>query len=688
MKKKYRKLVQSAPYCIHQMDLAGNITSMNDTGLIMLGINSEDEVIDRPIFSLFSKEDREWIGEIFTDAKKGKFSEFEYTGKNGKLYLSSFVPITDTGSQITNIMSITQDITERRQSEAKLNDANIALINSQQKFQDLLTNIPGAVYRCEYDSGLTMEYISPMIREISGYSEKDFIHNKKRTYASITHPDDQQIVKDAVMAGVEKHEPYAINYRIIHKNKEIRWVYEKGQALYDSEGNVVYLDGAIFDNTESHELSEQLSYQASHDTLTGLVNRREFEKRLNRILSTSRKDKSEHALLYLDLDQFKLVNDTCGHIAGDELLHQVGILLKNEVRKRDTIARLGGDEFGVLMEHCSLKQAKRVAEKLRKTIDKYRFLWEDKHFNIGVSIGLVTIDETLGDVTDILKRADAACYAAKEQGRNRIHLYHVDDEQLSKLHGEMQWVSQINQALEEDRFSIVYQKIIPLTKGSNFNKNKFYELFINMNLNGEIISPGKFLPAAERYGIVPKIDRWMIHSSFDFFVKNRPILDSIYKISINLSGHSLSDDGFLDFVIDCFDKSGMEANKVCFEITETAAIANLARANIFIEKLKAIGCMFALDDFGSALSSFAYLKTLQVDFLKIDGFFVKDINDDPIDYAMVKSINEIGHEMGIQTIAEFVETKQILEKLKDLKVDYAQGYYLGKPEPLFEITGY
>jgi EAL domain-containing protein (putative c-di-GMP-specific phosphodiesterase class I) len=340
------------------------------------------------------------------------------------------------------------------------------------------------------------------------------------------------------------------------------------------------------------------------------------------------------------------------------------------------------------MEHCSLKQAKRVAKKLCKAVAEIRFLWEKKHFNIGVSIGLVVIDETTGDVTDILKNADAACYAAKEQGRNRIHLYHADDEQLSKQQGEMQWVSKINHALKEDRFSIVYQKILPLTKGSEFNKNKFYELLIRMNLNGEIVTPDKFLSAAERYGMVPKIDRWMIQSSFDFFVEHQDILDSISKIFINLSGHSLSDNEFLQYIIDSFNKSGMPADKICFEITETAAIANLAKANIFIEKLKIVGCAFALDDFGSGLSSFAYLRTLAVDFLKIDGFFVKNINDDPIAYAMVKSINEIGHEMGIQTIAEFVETKQILEKLKDLKIDYAQGYYLGKPEPLFEITGY
>lgn len=683
---KYRTLVETAPYCIHQMDLDGHIISMNTTGLNMLGAKNEDEVLNRPILSFYSREDRDWITKLFSDAKNGKYSEFEYIGKNGYFYLSSFIPISDARGNITRLMGITQDITERKLSEAKLSETSNALKETERKFRDLVNNIPGAVYRCKLDKDWTKEYLSPTIEKISGYPAQDFIHNRVRTYTSIIHPDDVQLVEDIVMEGVKSRQPYVINYRIIHKNGEIRWVYEKGQALYDDNENVIWLDGAVFDNTESHELSEQLSYQASHDTLTGLVNRMEFEKRLNRILTTSRKDQSEHALLYLDLDQFKVVNDTCGHVAGDELLNQLGILLNCEVRKRDTIARLGGDEFGVLMEHCSINQAKRVAENLRKVIEGYRFLWEDKYFNIGVSIGLVIIDETIGDMIDILKKADSACYAAKEQGRNRIHLYHADDEQLSKQHGEMQWVSRINRALEEDRFAIAIQKIIPLNK--NESKNKYYELLIRLNEDGEIITPGKFLSAAERYGIAHKIDRWMIQSAFDFFVNHQNILDTISKISINLSGHSLGDDNFLKFVIKSFENTKMPPGKICFEITETAAIANLSKANIFIDKLKEIGCMFALDDFGSGLSSFAYLKTLEVDFLKIDGFFVKDINDDPIDFAMVKSINEIGHEMGIKTIAEFVETEQILEKIQFLGVDYAQGYYFGKPEPIYEITGH
>ena len=560
------------------------------------------------------------------------------------------------------------------------------LKESEQKYRDLVTNFPGAVYRCANDADWTMHYISPYIYSISGYPADDFIDNTIRSFASIIHPDDTKMVADTVSVGLEQKKPYVIDYRIIDKESNIRWVYEKGQGIYSEDGELAYMDGAIFDITESHELSEKLSYQATHDVLTGLVNRSEFEHRLNRILQTIYKHNSEHALLYLDLDQFKIINDTCGHIAGDELLRQLGLLLSKEVRKRDTVARLGGDEFGVLMEHCSLKQAKRVANKLKKAIDQFRFLWEEKQFNIGVSIGLVIIDETAGDITDLLKKADAACYAAKEQGRNRIHVFKIDDKQLAKQYGEMQWVNLINRALEENTFFLAFQAVIPLKNSKSKTKYDRFELLIRMKLDDKIILPGKFLPAAERYGLATKIDQWVITTAFVHFSKNKELLDATVEISINLSGQSISDDKFLEFVKKAFIEHKIPQDKICFEITETAAIANLAKANIFIDALKKGGCKFALDDFGSGLSSFAYLKTLHIDYLKIDGFFVKGIGEDPIDYAMVNSINEIGHEMGLKTIAEFAENKKILDKLKQIGVDYVQGYHFGEIQTLIQTS--
>jgi diguanylate cyclase (GGDEF)-like protein/PAS domain S-box-containing protein len=447
-------------------------------------------------------------------------------------------------------------------------------------------------------------------------------------------------------------------------------------------GNKQSVSATVRDITERKEADEQLNYQACHDALTGLVNRREFERRTERLLATVQHDKIEHALCFMDLDQFKVVNDTCGHAAGDELLRQLTLALQSVVRKRDTLARLGGDEFGLLMEHCSLDQAYRVATTIQKTIQDNQFSWEGQTFKVGVSIGLVAANEATPNLTELLKEADAACYMAKELGRNRIHVYHAGDSEIAKRSGEMQWVSRLNQALEEDRFCLYAQIIAPL----GFSSDEHYEILLRMlDETGKIIPPGAFLPAAERYNLISKIDCWVIENTFTVLGNNPVFLEQINFCSINLSGQSLTNPEKLNFIITQLDESGVDAEKICFEITETAAISNLSMAVKFISTLKGLGCRFALDDFGSGLSSFAYLKNLSVDYLKIDGIFVKDITDDQIDRAMVKSINEIGHVMGMKTIAEFVENDEIKGMLREIGVNYAQGYGIGKPEPLDEI---
>jgi diguanylate cyclase (GGDEF)-like protein len=446
--------------------------------------------------------------------------------------------------------------------------------------------------------------------------------------------------------------------------------------------------GAAFNSmtTRLSGMVKDLEHQASHDALTALVNRQEFERRLQRVIETARTKGAEHALCYLDLDQFKVINDTCGHEAGDELLRQVGGVLQQRTRKRDTLARLGGDEFGVLMEHCSLTQARRVAHGLREAIEGFRFIWEGRTFEVGVSIGLVCITDVSGSILNILSAADRACYAAKDQGRNRVHVYDEGDAELARRHGEMQWVARIPQALEEHRFHLVRQPIVPLNSG--LSEGEHYELLIRMeDEEGRIVLPGAFLPAAERYNLSVKIDRWVIAKALAWLKGDPKQLKGLFLCTINLSGRSLGDEEFLEFIIRQFDETDIPAEKVCFEITETAAIANLFNATRFINALKKRGCRFALDDFGSGLSSFAYLKNLPVDYLKIDGAFVKDMVDDPIDLAMVKSINEIGQAMGKKTIAEHVENEAILEKLKlpEIGVDYAQGYGIAQPRPIEQV---
>lgn len=427
---------------------------------------------------------------------------------------------------------------------------------------------------------------------------------------------------------------------------------------------------------------ERLIFHATHDTLTELVNRREFERRALRLLESVKQDKREHALCFMDLDQFKVVNDSCGHAAGDEMLRQITTVLQKVVRKRDTLARMGGDEFSVLMEHCSLEQAQRLAVELHQVIQDYVFVWEEQSFRVGVSIGLVAITEAVPNLAELLKEADAACYMAKDSGRNRIHVYHPEDAEIAQRHGEMQWVSKLNQALAEDRFCLYAQTIVPL----NNSKQKHYELLIRMiDENQQIVPPGAFLPAAERYNVASKIDLWVIEQAFRLLSDNPAFVEQVSFISINLSGQSLADQNILNFIKGQLAATSIDGNKICFEITETAAISNLAMATKLISELKQEGCRFALDDFGSGLSSFGYLKSLSVDYLKIDGMFVKDIVDDPIDHAMVKSINEIGQVMGMRTIAEFVENDEIKGMLREIGVNYAQGYGVGKPMPFSDL---
>lgn len=437
------------------------------------------------------------------------------------------------------------------------------------------------------------------------------------------------------------------------------------------------------DVTPMRTMAYQLSYQASHDALTGLLNRREFETRLEQAIGNARTEHQSHVLCYLDLDQFKIINDTCGHIAGDELLKQISMRLKSKLRESDIIARLGGDEFGVLLEGCSIEMAATIAEQLREVIKEVRFVWDDKSFDTGVSIGVVPINNTSSNVSDVLSAADTACYEAKDQGRNRIHIYTIDDDSLTKRRGEMQWVHRITDALDNDKFVLYCQKIIPLD--DTVTNDEYYELLVRIrNEDNTLVMPMAFIPAAERYNLMPVIDKVVIEKA----LTELQILTSgtnRVHFSINISGQTLCENSFLSHVIDTFEKTGIDPDQIIFEITETAAIANFTQAIHFIQTLKDVGCQFALDDFGSGLSSFAYLKNIPVDYLKIDGYFIRDIIDDPTDSAFVESIHQIGSVMGIKTIAEYVENEAILAKLRTIGVNFAQGYHIGRPHPLGEL---
>jgi len=438
------------------------------------------------------------------------------------------------------------------------------------------------------------------------------------------------------------------------------------------------------DVTENRALASQLTHQATHDNLTGLINRREFEIRLEHAFVNVRADNVEYALCFMDLDQFKLINDTCGHNAGDELLRQVSTLLKQCVRRTDTLARLGGDEFGVLLEACTLQKAEQIAQILLRTINDFRFSWQGQTFDIGVSIGVAPITALTANISELLSAADTACYLAKDKGRNRIHIYHPEDSELEQHRGEVQWVQRINEALELDNFILYYQPIVSLNE--EHPESTHYEVLLRMmNDIGDLVPPMAFIPAAERYKLMPSIDQWVVDNALKEINHIYEVSSDTYKacvFTLNISGQSLSANDFANYILEKILEYAIEPAAICFEITETAAIANMSSAVDFIKKLKKAGCRFALDDFGSGLSSFSYLKTLPVDYIKIDGSFVRDICDDSTDRAFVESITQIAHVMNIRTIAEFVEVREIRDELQNIGVDYAQGYYISTPAPL------
>ena len=607
----------------------------------------------------FAQKSRMWMRE-YRHVKKGGI----YANVIDRAYI-----IYDRNGQPARIIGVIIDITARKKAE-------LAIKESEIRFQSLYDDSPSMFFTLAPDG--TIISANKFGAQHLGYKVSELVD---KSILDMCLPDDKGIILDKIISCV--HTPrdlYRCEIGLVHKYRDIIWVRATLRLIRYSQSDLKVLV-TCEDISETRLLSEQLEHQAKHDSLTGLINRMEFERRLRRIINSESGD-GDHALCYLDLDQFKVINDTCGHIAGDELIRQISDLLSNIVRKRDTLARLGGDEFAILMEHCPLTQASRLARDLLKTIENFRFIWEGKRFSLGVSIGVVPINTGEGSVNEILSIADAACYAAKDAGRNRIHVYQVDDHELSKRRGEMQWVARINHALEENKFCLAAQEIRHIGKDGD-SPGKHYELLVRMRGdNGEIIPPGAFLPAAERYNLAVKIDRWVVSTIFRWLMENPPELAALELCSINLSGHTMGDPSFLKMLLHEFDTGNIPPGKICFEVTETAAVSNLRDAIQFIHALKKIGCLFSLDDFGTGLSSFNYLKNLPVDFLKIDGSFVREVHKNPIDFTMVRSINDLGKVMGKKTIAEFVENAEILAILTDLGVDYAQGYALGRPELL------
>jgi len=535
------------------------------------------------------------------------------------------------------------------------------------------------------DSQGLIEYMNTVAEKITGYSNEQALGQLLQNIFPISSELDDHAAIDPVLDVISQQKTQnSDRHAILMSADQLEFAIEyTASPITDINETIIGIVLVFRDVTSMRTMANQLGYQATHDELTGLINRREFENRLNLALQSARVDETEHTLCYFDLDQFKIVNDTCGHVAGDELLKQLSMLLKQEIRDGDTLARLGGDEFGVLYLNCSMNKAEELAERLRCVINDFKFNWNHKSFTVGVSVGIVQINMH-GNLNAILSAADTACYVAKDQGRNRIHCYKDNDDELLEREGQVQWVHRINHALEENRFKLYYHPIY------NFSTNQccHYEILVRLiDEDDNIISPMAFIPAAERYNLMNLVDCWIFSNTLTIIRKLFDQIDNSNKplFAINLSAQSLCDDNFLDFVKSQLKLNNIDPDLICFEITETSAIVNLTRAQHFINTLKKIGVKFSLDDFGSGLSSFAYLKNLSVDYLKIDGAFVRDIISDPIDLALVESINQVGHIMGIKTIAEYVESREIFDRLNKVGVDLAQGYYISKPAPLEQI---
>ncbi|VAW87751.1 diguanylate cyclase/phosphodiesterase (GGDEF & EAL domains) with PAS/PAC sensor(s) [hydrothermal vent metagenome] len=522
-----------------------------------------------------------------------------------------------------------------------------------------------------------IEYMNEVAEHFTGYSSSDAFNKKITAIFSVFDASTGKALKAELneIATTPKDELKNLNLTLNNRNGEHYSIHLTASSIRNRDGDVI---GAVivFRNvTQERRMAKLLSHQASHDALTGLLNRREFEDQLEASLKSSNHQSLGDVLCYIDLDQFKVVNDTCGHVVGDKLLKQVTSLLRAKIRTSDILARLGGDEFGLILFNCDLDKAMEITSSLHNSLKESRFVWEDRTFNVGASMGLVNINKEIGSASDLLSAADSACYMAKDKGRNRICVYTITDKELSIRQGEMHWAHKIHDAFENHRFQLYRQLILPIQKKQ---APTHYEVLIRMrDANGELISPMAFIPAAERYSLMPSIDRWVLSTAVARIALEQDN-DLIYNI--NLSGKSISDEGFLKFATQEIINSGVSAGQICFEITETAAIIDLSSAVAFMHELKALGCKFALDDFGSGLSSFCYLKNLPVDYVKIEGAFVKDMLGDEVDRVMVSSIVQISHVMDIETIAEFVESLAIKQTLIAMGVDYAQGYALERPQ--------
>jgi diguanylate cyclase (GGDEF)-like protein/PAS domain S-box-containing protein len=675
---KFRGLFEGVIEGVYQSTRDGRLVSVNSAMVKMLGYDSPEEMYALPssVMLYWSPPDRaDFVRRVDSDGEV-RSMEVILRRRDGTqvVALENSRGVRDGAGRIVGYEGTISDITERKRAEQAIHAEKDRAHVTLQSIGDAVITTDGAG---------RIDYLNPVAERLTGWTIGEA---RGRAIGEVLQLIDESTRKpvaytlDRVLLAGETSVPSDRNVLVNRRGEELA-IQETASPIRSREGVAIGAVIVFGDVTKERRLKRALSYQASHDALTGLINRREFDVRLESAVNTAQRGEAEYVLLYVDLDQFKIVNDTCGHSAGDRLLRDITSLLQTRVRASDTIARLGGDEFGLLLERCSLEQAERVADSIRQAIHGYRFLWGANSLSVGASIGVVRIARETTSAAAVLSAADIACYAAKDGGRNRVQVYERDHG--TNRHREMQWVGRIARAVEDGRLELFAQRIVSVSTSAT--EVPFYELMVRLrDEDGTLVPPNEFIPAAERYNVMVMVDRWVVNRAIELLEGCLREGKPLPLFAVNLSGTSINDEDFLDFVM---TRLGSEqvARALCFEITETAAVASLAKATFLMRELKARGCRFALDDFGSGVSSFVYLKTLPVDFLKIDGQFAAHVATDAVDRSMVEAIAKIGRAMEVATIAEKVENAEVLAVLKNIGVDYIQGFHLAEPCAIDEV---
>ncbi len=679
----YRSLFENVIEGVYRSTVNGRFEAANPALAQMLGYDTVDDLLTVTDMSTVytNPDDRNQVITVLHRDGVIRDAECQLRRRDGTqiTVLNNARVIRGENSEITGYEGTITDISVRKRAE-------LQLYEEKEKAQVTLQSIGDAVITTDADG--RVEYLNPVAEDLTGWDSQEAVGRPITEVFQVISETTRQPIDSPITRClregrvVEMIEPSLLVNR---RGQEIS-MQDSAAPIRDRAGRLIGVVMVFHDVSQERRLQRALSYQATHDALTGLINRREFEHRLTETLQSSRAEPEiRHVVLYLDLDQFKVVNDTCGHQAGDRLLKQVTSVLQTRIRTSDTLARLGGDEFGVLLLDCSLEVAQRIAEDLREAIRDFRFVWQDRIMNVGVSIGLAEMNGDTDTLSTIMSAADVACYTAKESGRNRVHTYNQGHapERLR----EMQWVSRINRACEEDRLVLYCQPIVAIRAGAEPFRQ--FELLLRMrDENGQLVQPAEFIPAAERFNLMPALDRWVVRQACQHLAHKRSedVSRAPYTITINVSTTTINDEHFLDYVIAEMANGDLSPGALCFELTETTAMTSLAAATHFIHELRKRGCKFSLDDFGSGLSSFLFLKSLPVDYIKIDGSFVHNVAQDAIDRSMVEAITQIARTMGIETIAERVDSADVLNQLAELGVQYAQGHFIASPQPIEVLT--